>query len=404
MATRKPLHYDIIIVGGGLVGASLALALRECGLSMALIEARLPSAQDARLFALNASSVNLLTHLSVWPQVATHASPMHAVQVSHRGHFGAVNLQASDAGLLNLGQVLPARHLEAALHEALLQCSGLSLYRPARVVDIKTGEHLATLTVEQGDETLTFSSPLIVAADGTESTLRELLAIPTETVDYHQTAIVSRIQLTRPHRGVAYERFCEGGALAMLPLPDNDCASILSVDTEQAKSLLALDDAAYLAHCQQLMGYRLGRFASVGPRQSYPLRMKRALRGVTQQVFLLGNALHTLHPIAAQGFNLALYEVACLVEGIQQAKAAGMPLTASALAAISEKTEQQQRVSATVSDQLARLFLKPLPGLSFLAGLGMAGFDCLPSLKKQFTTMMIGHAGTPPALLVSNWE
>lgn len=404
MQTVKPLHYDIIIVGGGLVGASLALALRDSGLSMALIEARLPSANDARLFALNVSSVTLLTHLSVWPKVAAYASPMQAVHVSHRGHFGAVTLQASDANLTHLGQVLPACHLEAALHEALLACKGLTLYRPARVLGIQTGDQIATLSVQQGDDTLTFTSPIVVGADGTESTLRELLAIPTETLDYHQTAIVSRIQLTRPHRGVAYERFCEGGALAMLPLPNNDSASILSVDTHQAKQLLALDDTAYLAHCQQMMGYRLGRFASVGPRQSYPLRMKRALRAVTQQVFLLGNALHTLHPIAAQGFNLALYEVACLVDGILQSQASGLPLTASALAAISQQSEQQQRVSATVSDQLARLFLKPLPGLSVLAGLGMAGLDCLPSLKKQFTTMMIGHAGTPPALLVSNWE
>ncbi|HEU5281565.1 MAG TPA: FAD-dependent monooxygenase [Gammaproteobacteria bacterium] len=398
MQAAKPLHYDLIIVGGGLVGASLALALRETALNIALVEARLPSANDARLFALNISSVNLLKHIGVWSHIQTHASPIHHVHVSQRGHFGAVNLSAEEAGLDELGQVLPACHLEAALHEALLQAPHLTLYRPAQLTQMATDD---TLILTQHNETIALSAPLIIGADGTESTLRELLSIPTETIDYHQTAIVSRIQIARAHQGVAYERFCDGGALAMLPLPNNECASILSVDTAKAKSLLALDNAAYLAHCQQLMGHRLGRFLSVSERQSYPLRMKRALRAVTQNVFLLGNALHTLHPIAAQGFNLALYEVACLVEGMQKINGR---LSAADLARISEHTEQQQRASITVSDKLARFFSKPQSALSCLAGLSMAGLDCLPPLKKHFISIMTGRAGTPPALLASNQE
>lgn len=404
MQAANSLHYDLIIVGGGLVGASLALALRDASLNIALVEARLPSANDGRLFALNISSVNLLTQIGVWSAIQSQAAAIQSVHVSHRGHFGAVHLQAEEAGFNYLGQVLPARYLEAALHEALLQMPTLSVYRPARVTQLQTGDQLATLTVQQANETVTLTAPLIIGADGTESTLRELLSIPTETVDYHQTAMVSIFQLARSHQGVAYERFCDGGALAMLPLPEQHAASILSVGTEKAKQLLEMDDAAYLAHCQQLMGYRLGRLLSVSPRQAYPLRMKRALRAVTQQVFLLGNALHTLHPIAAQGFNLALYEVACLVEGITAEQQAGRALTATDLARISQQTQQQQRVSTFVSDKLARFFSTPQPGFSWLASLGMASFDCLPPLKKQFMSMMTGRAGTPPALLVSNLE
>ena len=404
MQAANALHYDLIIVGGGLVGASLALALRDTSLHIALVEARLPSTNDGRLFALNISSVNLLKHIGVWPAVEAHAAPIQSVHVSHRGHFGAVHLQAEEAGFTYLGQVLPARHLEAALHEALLQMPALTVYRPARVTQLQTHDQLTTLIVQQENENLTLSAPLIVGADGTESTLRELLNIPTETMDYHQTAIVSTFQLARSHQGVAYERFCDGGALAMLPLPEQRCASILSIDTEKAAQLLEMDDAAYLAHCQTLIGYRLGRLLSVSGRLAYPLRMKRALRAVTQQVFLLGNALHTLHPIAAQGFNLALYEVACLVEGITAELAAGRSLTATDLACISQQTEQQQRVSTFVSDKLARFFSKPQPGLSWLASLGMASFDCVSPLKKQFMSMMTGRAGTPPALLVSNLE
>lgn len=396
------MRYDVIIVGGGLVGSSLALALSDLPLRVALVEARLPTSEDPRLFALNISSIQLLSRLGIWPAVEKAASPITAVHVSHRGHFGAVRLNASDADLPTLGHVVPAFRIEAAMHERLSAETRMTRYCPARVVAIHPRGTETELVLKAEGEELTLSSPLIIAADGTESTLREALNIPTETVDYHQTAIVSKIQVSAPHRGVAYERFADGGALAMLPLPDQTCASIWSAPTDQANELLQLSDADYLAACQSLMGHRLGRLVSVSARAHFPLRMKRALTGVSQHVFLLGNALHTLHPIAAQGFNLALYEVATLVEGFVQGLARGEAITPDTLQALNESTQTQQNISVGVSHVLAHLFTKPQPGLSTLAGLCMAGLDCLPPLKKRFIQRMTGRAGRVPPLLTSN--
>lgn len=393
----KPLHYDLIIVGGGLVGASLALALRDLHLKVALIDARMPSSEDARLFGLNINSIAFLNHLGVWPDIRDYASPIHAVHVSCEGAFGALRLRDHEAGWDMLGQVVPAFRLETALNEALLDLPYLTVYRPAQLVDLETLQDSTILQVKQGETTLALSAPVILGADGTESTLRDLLHIPTETNDYHQTAIVTHFELGRPHQGIAYERFCRAGTLAMLPLPNQQCASILSADTQAAEQYLALSDDDYLAYCQSLIGYRLGRLHAVGKRAAYPLRMKRALQATAGHVFLLGNALHTLHPVAAQGLNLALFEVAMLVECFSELKRDEKALTIAALRAVSERIQEQQRVSMTVSDRLARLFSKPLPGISFLAGLGMAGFDSLPLLKKQFITLMVGRAGVTPS-------
>lgn len=399
---NKALHYDLIIVGGGLVGASLALALRHLPLKIALIDARLPSLDDARLFGLNISSVTLLKKLKVWDALTMHSEAIREVHVSCEGAFGALRLRAEEANVSELGYVVPAFQLETVIQDVLLTMESLTLYRPASLVDLKQNAETTTLIVNQAEETLSLTAPLIIGADGTESTLRMLLAIPTETKDYHQTAIVTRFDLNRPHHGKAYERFCDGGAIAMLPLPEKRCASIVSVDTAKANALLAMSDDDYRAYCQRHMGYRLGRLMTVGKRMSYPLRMKQAKQAVAGQVLLLGNALHTLHPIAAQGFNLALFEVACLVERIQWHLTHQQPLTASLLSRVNEHIQKQQQSSIFISDQLARLFSKPIMGLSSLAGLGMAGFDCFPSLKKQFITLMLGRANQTPALLMNH--
>ena len=390
------MQFDITIVGGGLVGASLALALRELPLSIALIDAKLPSNEDPRLFGLNASSCQLLQNLNLWPQVAEQASPIEAVHVSHRGYFGGVRLTAQEAQLKNLGHVLPARHLEKALHEAVAALPTVTVLRPATVTALS--QH-GELTVTQTDKTHTITSPVVIGADGTESSLRALCHIPTTVKDYAQTAIVTRVLLSRPHRHIAYERFCDHGAIALLPLPNNECACIWSVDNTVAASLLALSDEAYLKTLQTEFGYRLGRFAGITQRYQFPLKMKRATQSVSGNVILLGNALHTLHPIAAQGFNLALYEVAALVDGITAALSRAEPINIALLQKISEETQSQQQTSLSVSDQLARLFTTDNTMVNHFIGAGMTGFDCLPPLKKYFVEHMIGRAGFTPALL-----
>ncbi len=396
------MRFDMIIVGGGLVGASLALALRELPLSIALIDAKLPSSSDPRLFGLNVSSCQLLENLNLWSQVAQYASPIEAVHVSHRGHFGGVRLQAKEAQLKNLGHVLPAQHLEKALHEAVGALKNVTVLRPANVTGLTHQGETTTLTYTQGDETHTLTASVIIGADGTESSLRALCDIPTTLKDYAQTAIVTRVLLSRPHRNIAYERFCDDGAIALLPLPNNECACIWSVNNVRATELAAMSDAAYLKTLQTTFGYRLGRLTGITQRYQFPLKMKRATQSVAGNVILLGNALHTLHPIAAQGFNLALYEVAALAEGIANAFAQSTPINIHLLQSLSEETQRQQKASLTVSDGLAQLFKTGKHVANDFIGIGMTGFDCLPPLKKHFIDQMTGRAGFTPALLTGN--
>lgn len=389
----------MIIVGGGLVGASLALALRDLPLSIALIDAKLPSKNDPRLFGLNVSSCRMLNHLAIWPLVSKHASPINAVHVTHRGVFGGVRLKAEEAELKNLGHVLPACHLEAALHEAMEGLSNVTVLRPANVMALSQHGENTTLTYTQGDQTNTITAPLIIGADGTESSLRMLCNIPTDVKDYAQTAIVTRVRLSRPHQHIAYERFCESGAIAMLPLLGDEYACIWTADNKRAEMLLAMSDQAYLSALQLEFGYRLGRLVGIKTRYQFPLKMKRARQSVSGNVFLLGNALHTLHPIAAQGFNLALFEVAALVEGITQALAQSAPINSQLLEKISQTTQNQQKTSIDVSDGLAQLFKTGKSLVNNVIGLGMTGFDCVPPLKKYFIDQMTGRAGFTPALL-----
>lgn len=398
------MRFDLIIVGGGLVGAGLANALRDSRLRIALIDARVPASDDPRLFALNVSSCQFLANLGIWERLAPHAAPIQQVHVSHQGHFGSVRLNARDAHLPFLGQVIPACHIEAALNDALAALSNLTLYRPARLQSLKQTADAAELAIstELGEQVL--SAPLVIGADGTESTVRAALNIPVEIEDYHQCAIVTRTHLSRPGQSVAYERFYQQGAIAMLPLPEKTCATIWTADTPVAQELMSLSDEAFVSALQKTFGYRLGRLRQTEKRHLFPLRMTRARQGVEGKVFLLGNSLHTLHPIAAQGFNLALYETAVLAEGMLARLSQGQPVTAADLQTLSSQIERQQRVSIGVSDGLAKIFSRQAMWSNWLLSLGMTGFDALPSVKKQFIGMMTGRMGRVPSLLMSNQE
>ena len=313
-------RYDLVIVGGGLVGAGLACSLSGLGLSLALIDARQPSANDPRLFALNKSSCQFLTNLGLWPLLAANAAPIQQVHVSHQGRFGAVRLRNSEVGVSSLGHVIPAHYIETALNNTLQNLPSLTLYRPALLKTLTQANDIATLTLEQAGEIKTIEASLVIGADGAESFVREQANIPTQTFDYQQCAIVTRTTLQRSHKHIAYERFLKTGAIAMLPLyseSKHECATIWTTEKKHADELMAMTEFEFLQTLQHEFGYRLGRLQQIAARHVFPLRMLRAEKAVEQNVLLLGNALHTLHPIAAQGFNLALYEVAALADGIK---------------------------------------------------------------------------------------
>jgi 2-octaprenyl-6-methoxyphenol hydroxylase len=399
------IDFDVIIVGGGLVGAGLAAALREVPLRIALVDARLPDNNDPRLFALNAGSCHFLKNLGLWSELESVAQPIHQVHVSQRGRFGAVRLSKQDVGLPELGHVIPARHIEQSLNNLLNDLPNVTFYRPAKLVKIDEDSRLrgndsVTLTLETADGIVTLRTRFVIGADGTDSLVRQQAGIAAEEVDYDQNAIVTRTHLQRSHRHIAYERFVENGAIAMLPLNDLECATIWSTSSAQAKTLMSLSDADFLQQLQQMFGYRLGRLQNISARHCFPLRMMRAKQMYAGRIFLLGNAAHTVHPVAAQGFNLALYEVALLAEDLINTVKTAADLTCEKLQKLSELAARQQKVSIGFSHRLTQYFSIQSAWMSILTSLGMTGMDAAQPLKKYLLQRILGRTGSVPRLLL----
>lgn len=397
-------QYDLIIVGGGLVGAGLAIALQTTNLRIALIDARAASSHDPRLFALNASSCQFLENLGVWPALKTQATAISQVHVSYQRRFGSVRLDSKDAGLPMLGYLVPAANIEAVLYETLSTLPNLTILRPATLKNLQQQTEMNTLFVSTSAGDIVLSAPNVIGADGADSVVRKQMNISAEELYYGQSAIVTKTTLQRSHAHVAYERFTHAGAIAMLPLGDNQCATIWSAKDDKINALMALGEAPFLQHLQNEFGYRLGRFLKITQRHVFPLRMVRAEQTCVPGMMLIGNAAHTLHPIAAQGFNLAIYEVAVLVEGILEKLSSTDQLHPKDLTVIHKNILKQQTKIVRFSHQLATLLAAKSPFLSFALQLGMVGMNaCLP-VKKYFLKQMMGRSECVPRLLLNTSE
>jgi len=394
-------HYDLIIVGGGLVGTGLAVALRDAGMRIALIDARTPSHDDPRLFGLNIGSCNFLKNLGVWEDLSQHAFAIHEVHVSSKGHFGSVRLTNDDIHLPSLGYVIPAKWLELTLNAKLQSQTHCTLYQPATVLSLDLQPNKSVLTVKQDQAEISLSAPIVIGADGTSSTIREQCHINADIHDYQQTAIVTKLTLKRPHLHTAHERFVTQGAIALLPLNHEECACIWSAATTHADELMSLSEANYVHALQTHFGTRAGKFIRITKRHQFPLRMVKAETAVKDGVYLLGNAAHTFHPIAAQGFNLAMYEVAVLVEAILKKRELHEPFTSKDLLTVYEQTQKQQSVSLRISHGLS----DGLFGSTFFQGIalpiGLTGLNILTPIKKHFLNRMLGRSGRVPRLLLS---
>ncbi len=385
-------QYDIAIVGGGMVGAALANALKNTAFSILLIDASpLQASMDHRLIALTYNSCQVFKNLTLWPALQPHATEIKKIHVSSRGHFGATRIAASEVNLPQLGYLIPAKAINAALTDQLAQQKNLTIVRPAKLTALTQQPDHVTLTIEN-DRLECCSAKLVMAADGTHSTVRELLGIGTEKIAYHQKALVSQIDLQRHHQHIAYERFLPTGAIAMLPLGDSRAALIWTDQTERVDALLKLSDREFLQELQQHFGFRLGKFLHVHHRAFYPLQFVQAKQQAQGRVLLMGNAAHTLHPIASQGLNLALYEIAVLAEqlGAQTPHSLSLP----------DLTDyfKQQQISIDLSHRLAHLFSANFLGIQAARQLGLIGLDNCAMAKTFFIKRAMGSAGFIPKL------
>ena len=396
--------YDLIIVGGGMVGSSLAIALAGRGLRMALVEAHPPGADtqpsyDDRGIALAYGTQRIFEALGIWPQVATFAEPIAEIHVSDRGHFGATRLRARDEGVPALGQVVTARELGRVLVERVTRDDSIEVIAPARVASFADDGQQVVIEVERNGVVDRLRCGLLVAADGGNSAIREQLGVPVVRWEYGQCAVTTNVTPSRPHNNVAYERFTDSGPVALLPMSEQRCAVVWTVRDDQLDAVLALDDAAFLQAFQQRFGYRLGRFQRVGRRVAYPLSLLRARQSVHGRIAIIGNAAHTLHPIAGQGFNLGIRDVAALSEVLSDAFIAGDDIGAPAvLERYARWRTAEQRNVAIATDGLARLFSNPLMPIRLARNLGLLAMELMPAAKHPLARGAMGMLGRQPKL------
>jgi 2-octaprenyl-6-methoxyphenol hydroxylase len=394
---------DVLIVGGGLVGASLACALGKAGLRVAVVEAHALRIDhqpnyDERSIALAQGSQRIFAGLGLWEALADQVCPIHTIHVSDRGRFGFTRLQREEEGVPALGYVASARILGNVLIEAL-QLLNVRLIAPARLSDFRLDSEAVEAELKTEGGSIAHRAQLMVAADGVNSLVRKRLGIGTRQWDYNQTAVIANVTPEQPHHNVAYERFTETGPMALLPLLGNYCALVWTVRSQQAGQLLELDDTQFLARLQERFGYRLGRFIQVGQRHAYRLQLLRARESIRPRMALVGNAVHTLHPVAGQGFNLGLRDVAALAEVVTDARRAGADCgDIAVLKRYAEWRQADQRRVVAFTDGMVRLFSQPLPPVAWLRDAGMLALDLFPPAKRWFGRMTMGRAGRLPRL------
>jgi 2-octaprenyl-6-methoxyphenol hydroxylase len=394
MSTPDP----ILIVGGGLVGASLAIALDAAGLPAVLVEAASPRVDDQpsydeRNLALARATVNGLDAIGVWDFARDRATPITHIHTSRAGDFGSVRMDAAAENVDALGWTLPARELGAALLRRLDRCRHLTRLAPARVEGIEPGDAGWIVTVATAGETRRIATSLLVGADGTQSGIRAQLGIATREHDYEQVLFVSTMTPERDPRGRAFERFTDDGPVAVLPLAERRVGVVLTVASGDADAVAAMDDAAFAGFAQERFGWRLGRLSRPGGRSPYPIRRVAAESLVANRAVLVGNAAQTVHPIGAQGFNLGLRDALTLAELVATASDPGAP---ALLADYARRRADDREGTMAMSHGLVRLACLEQPFLGPLRSLAMLALDRVPPLRHALSRRGMGFRANAP--------
>lgn len=401
MTDPSPQRFDIAIVGGGLVGASLAVALRDLPLRVALIEAHAPDSNaqpsfDERTTALGNASRRVFESLGVWSALAPEAAPIGAIHVSDAGRFGFARLAATELGLEALGYVVPNRVLGRELWRVLGAAPAITAFMPARLQKLTVEADGATLELAQAAGPVSICAKLVVAADGAHSLVRKVAGLGAAVDDYGQVAMVASLRTDRSNDGIAYERFTAAGPMALLPLRaagSNAWRTLVwAAKPDDADRLLQLSQEQFMREWQQAFGWRAGRALQLGQRGRYPLALTRSEGSVAPRIVLLGNAAQSLHPVAGQGFNLGLRDAAELAELLQQAVAsAQVDAGAEKLLAPYAAARARDRDGVIgFTDTLVRVFSSEHRLAVAARDAGLLLFDLLPPAKRALSRVSLG--------------
>jgi 2-octaprenyl-6-methoxyphenol hydroxylase len=401
-------EYDLAIIGGGLVGASLAVALAETGLRVAVVEATEAHAPahpsyDERVIALSLGSSRIFSGMGIWGDIERDVAPIQHVHVSDRGHFGFAHLDADDERVPALGYVAPARAMGAALSRRLDASPRIRVLRPGRLQGLQITKDLVNLEVAVAGQSQLLTAALLVAADGGESSVRQRLGLEVRAREYGYDAIIATVTperipaTTRP--GTAFERFTDSGPLAMLPMTAGRYGMVWTARQAETSDILSLSDEAFIEALQTRFGARLGELTHPSRRIAYPLRLMLANQLTRERLLLIGNAAHTLHPVAGQGFNLGLRDVAeladLLVDAQRTAKDFGGP---AVLGPYRRRRAPEHALIAGLTDGLARLFVNPWGPVRAGRNLGLLGLDLLPPARHHLARRFMGAIGRQPRL------
>ena len=395
--------YDLVIAGGGLAGNCLALALKDTGLRIAIVEANTreqlhTSPAGDRALALAAGTVMMLETLGIWQGISHAATAIKQIHISDRGHFGKTRLSAQKEHVDALGYVITARDIETHVAN-LVSEAAIELISPARVVGLMSGDQEICISLKQGNESLNVSAGLLVGADGGLSSVRKLLDIAQHMTEYGQTALVTTVKSTIPNKNTAFERFTASGPLALLPVAKNHCAVVWTRTDEDAKALMLGSEADFLAELQQCFGFKLGDLSLTAPRRAFPLSLIRAEKMVAGRAVIIGNAVHQLHPVAGQGFNLGLRDVVNLAEMLITQHEQNKDIGAADFLkkyAISRKKDHDRTIGFT--DAVVKIFSNEWLALAAARNIGLALLDHIPAAKTLLTRHAMGLAGHIPRL------
>ncbi|MEY6432526.1 UbiH/UbiF/VisC/COQ6 family ubiquinone biosynthesis hydroxylase [Thioalkalicoccus limnaeus] len=401
--SESTTHQDLLVIGGGLVGAAVAAACAGRGLSIAVIEARPPVRNgpadhgDPRVCALNRASQRILSRLGVWGRITElGVSPYRRMEVWDAIGGGRIQFDSADLGEPDLGHIVENRILQSALWERLEHCPEVTLIAPARIMDLTLGAESALVTLHDGRQ---IAARLVVGADGRDSRVREFAGIGTRGWDYDQRAIVTTARTEWPHAETAWQRFLPTGPVAFLPLADGRCSIVWSAVEGYAQTLLALSDEAFCEALGEAIEHRLGRILAVGPRTAFALRLQHATNYCQPRLALVGDAAHAVHPLAGQGLNLGLLDAAELAAAIDRAIDRGRDIGSFATLRRYERARRGDNwVMLLAFDGLKRLFGNDQAWLAFARSLGLGLTDRLGPVKNHLGATALGIRGALPPL------
>ena len=398
--SQKKFDYDLAIVGAGIIGLTLACALKDSGLSIVLIEAKPYSvaAMKGQAYAVHMSSKRIFTGIGVWDKILPQIETFRQVCLSDANYPGVVEFQPADLGTDVLGYVAEHQALLTPLQEFMQNCPNVKYLCPAEVVQTQYQPDGVEISLKaEGDRTI--RTKLLVAADGARSPIRQSAGITTRGWQYWQSCIVAFVKPEKPHNNVAYERFWSSGPFAILPLPGNRCRIVWTAPHEEAKALVALDDEQFLTELRRRYGDRMGKLELDGDRFVFPVQLMQSDRYVLPRLALVGDAAHCCHPVGGQGLNMGIRDAAALAQVVQSAYNQGEDVGNLQVLKRYERWRKQENLTILgFTDLLDRMFSNNFLPVVIVRRLGLLMLKQIHPIKKYALQLMTGLRGRLPEL------